>query len=150
MEPRITFEELPDGLYPLLRNIEGYLKKNISHQLSGLIKTRASQLNSCGYCLDMHHKDAIKAGETFQRLYLLPAWKESPVFNDAEKAALQLTDVLTKIDETEPEAIEEAYAVMTKHYSKQEIANIVLAICQINSWNRLTRTLGSVPGTYQN
>jgi AhpD family alkylhydroperoxidase len=150
MEPRITFDELPDGLYPLLRNIEAYLKKNISHPLIGLIKTRASQINSCGYCLDMHHKDAIKAGESFQRLYLLPAWKESPVFNDAEKAALQLTDALTNINETEPEVIEEAYDGMTKHYSKQEIANIMLAICQINSWNRIARTMGSVPGTYQN
>lgn len=148
MEPRINFAELPDGLYPLMKNIEVYLKKNISHPLIGLIKMRASQINGCGYCLDMHHKDATKAGETTQRLYLLPAWKESPVYSDEEKAVLNLTDTLTRISQKEPEDIEKAYQIMSKYYSKPEIANFVLAICQINSWNRIAITFGTVPGSY--
>lgn len=150
MEPRITFAETPKGLYELMQNIETYVKKSgIPHSLIGLIKNRASQINGCGYCLDMHHKDAIKAGETFQRLYLLPAWKESPCYSDAEKAVLNLTDTLTEIGQAKPEQIADAYSAMTAHYTKGEIANIVLAICQINSWNRIAITFGSVPGSYQ-
>jgi AhpD family alkylhydroperoxidase len=148
MEPRITFAELPDGLYPLMKNIEVYLKKTIPHPMIGLIKMRASQINGCGYCLDMHHKDATKAGETVQRLYLLPAWKESPVYTDEEKAVLNLTDTLTKIAQKEPEEIADAYSIMARHFSKEDIANFVLAICQINSWNRIAITFGTVPGSY--
>jgi AhpD family alkylhydroperoxidase len=148
MEPKITFAEVPDGFYPLMKNIEAYLKKTISHQMTHLIKIRASQINGCGYCLDMHHKDAIKAGETIQRLYLLPAWKESPVYSEEEKAVLNLTDTLTKISDKQPEEIDHAYAVMAKHFTKQEIANFILAICQINSWNRIAITFGTVPGSY--
>lgn len=148
MEPRITFAEFPEGLYPLMKNIEVYLKKTVPHPFIGLIKMRASQINGCGYCLDMHYKESTKAGETNQRLYLLPAWKESPVYTEQEKAVLNLTDILTKISEKEPEEIERAYDIMAKHFSKQEIANFVLAICQINSWNRLSITFGNVPGSY--
>lgn len=148
MEPRITFAELPEGFYPLMKNIEVYLKKNIPHPMIGLIKMRASQINGCGYCLDMHHKDATKAGETVQRLYLLPAWKESPVYTDEEKAVLNLTDTLTKISQKDPEEIADAFAIVARHFSKQEIADFVLAICQINSWNRIAITFGTVPGSY--
>ncbi len=147
--PRITFEELPDGLYPLMKSIEVYLKKTIPHPMIGLIKMRASQINGCGFCLDMHHKDAVAAGESVQRLYLLPAWKESPVYTDAEKAVLNLTDTLTKISQKDPDEIAEAYEMVEKYFSKQEIANFVLAICQINSWNRIAITFGTVPGSYR-
>lgn len=149
MEPRITFEEIPSGFYPLMQNIEAYLKKSISHSMLHLIKVRASQINGCGFCLDMHHKDAIKAGEDFQRLYLLPAWKESPVYTDAEKAVLNLTDTLTKISEADPDEIAGAYATVARHFTKQEVANIILAICQINSWNRIAISFGTVPGSYR-
>jgi AhpD family alkylhydroperoxidase len=148
MEPRISFAEFPDGFYPLMKNIEVYLKKAIPHPMIGLIKMRASQINGCGYCLDMHHKEATKAGETVQRLYLLPAWKESPVYTNEEKAVLNLTDTLTKIARKEPEEIADAYSIMARHFSKEEIANFVLAICQINSWNRISITFGNVPGSY--
>ena len=150
MEPRVTFQDVPKGWYELMRNIEDYLKKSGSpHSLIHLIKVRASQTNRCGYCLDMHHKDALKEGENIQRLCLLPAWKESPVYSDEEKAVLNLTDVLTTISDSEPEVIEEAYERVIKHYSKADVANIVMAICQINSWNRIAITFGSVPGSYK-
>lgn len=150
MEPRITLAETPKGLYELMQNIEIYLKKcGIPHSLIALIKVRASLINGCGYCLDMHHKDALKSGETFQRLYLLRAWKESPCYSDAEKAALNLTDTLTEISQTEPEEIADAYEKMRVHYTKEEIANIVLAISQINSWNRIAMLSGTVPGSYK-
>lgn len=150
MEPRITFYDTPKGLYELMQNIEVHLKKSgLPHDLLYLIKVRASQINGCGYCLDMHHKDAIKAGETFQRLYLLNAWKESPCYSDAEKAVLNLTDVLTTISVSKPEIIAEAYDRVALHFPKEQIANLVMAISQINSWNRITITFGTVPGTYK-
>jgi AhpD family alkylhydroperoxidase len=149
-EPRISFQEFPKGFYATMANTEKYLKDcGISHPLIELIKTRASQINGCGYCLDMHHKDALKAGETFDRLYLLPAWEEAPCYTSEEKAVLFLTDVLTQISHHNAEAIEKAYDGMANYYSKEEIANIVLAICQINSWNRIAITFGNVPGSYK-
>lgn len=146
---RITYGETPKGLYAAMLNTEKYLKDcGLPVSLIELIKTRASQINKCGYCLDMHHKDAIKAGETFQRLYLLPAWEESPCFTEEEKAVLNLTDTLTEISKQSAHQIEAAYEWVSHFYSKTEIANLVLAIAQINSWNRLSITFGNIPGSY--
>lgn len=147
---RIGMQEIPQGLYTAMLNTEEYIKMcGLPHSLIELIKVRASQINGCGYCLDMHHKDALKAGERFDRLYLLPAWQEAPCFTEEEKAALQLTEVLTEISSHAPESVEKAYERMATYYSKEEIANTVLAICQINAWNRLAITCGNVPGSYQ-
>jgi AhpD family alkylhydroperoxidase len=147
---RITYAETPKGLYAAMLNTEKYIKESgIPHALIELIKTRASQINRCGYCLDMHHKDALKAGETFDRLYLLPAWAEAPVYSEEEKATLNLTEVLTQIADHSPETIEAAYERIAKYFSKEEIANIVMAICQINAWNRIAITFGNIPGSYK-
>jgi len=146
---RISFQDIPNGLYAVMQNTEKYLKEcGLPHALIMLIKVRASQINKCGYCLDMHHRDAIKGGETFQRLYLLPAWEESPCFTDQEKAVLSLTDTLTHISKQSAHAIEKAYERTSQYYSKAEIANIVLAITQINAWNRISITFGNIPGSY--
>lgn len=145
---RISFQEVPKGLYEVMQNVEKYLKESgIDHRLTHLIKVRASQINGCGYCLDMHHKDAIKAGESFDRLYLLPAWEEAPCYTGEEKALLHFTETLTKISESD---VDEAFERMVKYYSKEQIANITLAICQINSWNRIAITFGNIPGSYKN
>ncbi|MBV6643444.1 MAG: carboxymuconolactone decarboxylase family protein [Cyclobacteriaceae bacterium] len=150
MNPRISYQESPQGLYKAMYAIENYLNgSGLTHTEIHLIKVRASQINGCGYCLDMHHKDALKAGETFDRLYLLPAWKESPCYTDEEKALLNLTDVLTRIADSTPEQVEQAYDRMAKYFDKEKIANTVLAICQINSWNRIAITFGNIPGSYQ-
>ncbi|MEP6737058.1 MAG: carboxymuconolactone decarboxylase family protein [Chryseolinea sp.] len=150
MEPRINFNDVPKGWYELMQDIETFVKKSgIDHSLINLIKIKASQTNRCGYCLDMHHKDALKEGETIQRMYLLPAWKESPVYSEKEKAVLNLTDVLTSIAHSEPEVVTDAYDKISKHFSKGEIATIVMAICQINSWNRIAIAFGAVPGSYK-
>jgi len=149
-EERISYQETPTGLYDVMLGIEKYLNESgISKTQIELIKTRASQINGCGYCLDMHHKDAIRAGESFERLYLLPAWEESPCYTKEEKAILNLTDVLTKLSDSSPQLIDQAYDRMAKHFSKDQIANIVLAVCQINSWNRIAITFGNIPGSYQ-
>jgi AhpD family alkylhydroperoxidase len=147
---RIGIEEIPPGLYAAMLNTEKYIRGcGLPHALIELIKVRASQINRCGYCLDMHHKDSLKAGETFDRLYLLPAWEEAPCYSLEEKAVLHLTEVLTEISKANANTIEEAYERMTGYYSKEQIANIVLAICQINAWNRIAITFGNVPGSYQ-
>lgn len=148
--PRISYEERPEGFYEAMFAIENYLTKcGLTKKEIHLIKVRASQINGCGYCLDMHHKEALKAGESFDRLYLLPAWEESPCYSEEEKAILNLTEVLTKISEALPERIEKAYERMTKYFQKEKIANVVLGICQINSWNRISITFGNIPGSYQ-
>jgi len=150
MEQRLTFKEVPKGWYDLMQNIEVYVKNSgLSHQLIHLVKIRASQINRCGHCLDMHHKDAIKEGETIQRLYSLPAWKETPFYSEPERAVLNLTEVLTPISDSQPEVIEDAFNKVAAHFSKPEIANIVMMINQINSWNRIAITFGIVPGSYQ-
>lgn len=147
---RISFQEIPKGLYAAMLNTEKYIKEcGLPYSLIHLIKIRASQINKCGYCLDMHHKDTIKAGETFQRLYLLPAWEESPCFTDEEKAVLHLTETLTEISKQTSRGIEEAYDRVSQYYSKDEIANLVLAITQINAWNRIAITFGNIPGSYK-
>ncbi len=147
---RISFAEVPKGLYSAMQNTEKYLREcGLPHSLVELVKIRASQINGCGFCLDMHHKDALKAGERFDRLYLLPAWEEAPCFSEEEKAALRLTETLTEISKKNPHAVEEAYDLAAQYYSKEDIANLVLLICQINSWNRIAISFGTVPGTYQ-
>lgn len=150
MEPRITYQDVPKGWYELMYNIETYVKNSgLPHKLLHLIKVRASQINHCGYCIDMHYKDALKEGETVQRLYLLSAWREAPVYSDAEKAVLNLTEVLTPISDSQPEVIAEAYERVAQYFSKAEVANIIMMINQINSWNRVAITFGSIPGTYK-
>ena len=150
MNPRINYQETPQGLYKAMFGIENYLNScGLTHTEIHLIKVRASQINGCGYCLDMHHKDALKAGETFDRLYLLPAWEESPCYTDEEKAMINLTEVLTKIADSTPQQVEKVYARMAEYFDKEKIANTVLAICQINSWNRIAISFGNIPGSYQ-
>lgn len=147
---RIGYAEAPQGLYAAMLNTEKYVRQSgISHQLLELIKVRASQINRCGYCLDMHHRDALKAGEKFDRLYLLPAWEESPCYSEEEKAVMNLTEVLTTISAHSAASIEAAYERMLPFFSKTEVANIVLAICQINSWNRIAISFGTIPGSYK-
>jgi AhpD family alkylhydroperoxidase len=149
ISPRIAYSEIPKGLYAAMLNTEKYIKEcGLPVLLIELIKTRASQINKCGYCLDMHHKDALKLGETFQRLYLLPAWEESPCFTEAEKAVLNLTDVVTEIARHSAHEVEDAYERVNEYFTKAEVANLVLAITQINAWNRIAITFGSIPGSY--
>jgi AhpD family alkylhydroperoxidase len=108
---------------------------------------RASQINGCAYCLDMHSKDARAAGETEQRLYTLDAWRETPFFTDRERAALAWTEALTLVSQTHvPDAV---FEEVRPHFSDEELANLSLAVVAINGWNRLMIAFRAVPGTYQ-
>ena len=103
--------------------------------LLNLVKLRASQINGCAFCLDMHSKDARKLGETEQRLYLLNAWRESPIYTPAERAALAWTEALTQIAETH--APDADYELLQKHFSAKEVADLTILIGMINLWNRV-------------
>jgi AhpD family alkylhydroperoxidase len=112
-----------------------------------LVKLRASQMNGCAYCIDMHTKDARANGETEQRLYGVTAWRETPFFSDRERAALEWTETVTAIGETH--APDSVYERVRQHFSDEELVNLTLGIVAINGWNRLAIAFRAVPGEYQ-
>jgi AhpD family alkylhydroperoxidase len=112
-----------------------------------LLKMRASQINGCAYCIDMHSKDARALGETEQRLYELDAWRETPFYTDRERAALAWTEALTLVSQTH--VPDEVYEEVRKQFNEKEIVDLTLAVAAINSWNRLAIALRAVPGHYR-
>ena len=112
-----------------------------------LIKLRASFSNGCAYCVDMHTKDALAAGETTQRLFGVSVWHETPFFTPAERAALAWTDALTHVSDGPPS--DEMFEDLSEHFSPEEIAHLTLAIVAINGWNRIALGLGAEVGSYQ-
>jgi len=148
MEPRIDVPKVaPDAIQAMLA-ISGYVHKSgLEESLANLVFLRASQLNGCAYCIDMHWKDLRAAGETEQRLYGLDAWRESPYYSDRERAALTWTEALTNIQEGR--VSDEVYEQVRKFFSEKELVNLSMAITVINSWNRLNIALRTVPGGYK-
>lgn len=136
----------PDGFQAML-GLEQYARNaSIEHSLLELVKTRASQLNGCAFCLDMHTKDARAAGETEQRLYALPAWEETPFYTERERAALAWTEAVTLVAESRvPDSV---YEQARQHFSEKELVDLTLAIVTINGWNRLAVSFRKTPGTY--
>ncbi|EIM25219.1 alkylhydroperoxidase AhpD family core domain protein [Microvirga lotononidis] len=131
----MPFEVAPGSLKPMVE-LEKILKNSgLEHSLIELVKTRASQINGCAFCLHMHTKDARAAGETEERLYLLNAWRESPLYNDRERAALAWTEALTLVAQTH--APDEDYEELSRHFTPAEQVNLTLLIGAINTWNRL-------------
>ena len=128
-----------------LFGIGAYLKKSsVETSLLELLCIRVSQINGCAYCIDMHHKDALAAGETGQRLYGLTAWRETPYYTARERAALALAEAVTHCDV--PDAV---YDEAKQHFSDQEIIDLTLAIATTNTWNRINVTFSVIPGTYR-
>jgi AhpD family alkylhydroperoxidase len=111
-----------------------------------LVKTRASQINGCAYCIDMHTKDARALGESEQRLYALPAWRETPFYTERERAALAWTETITLI--SQGHAPDEVFEQARTQFTEEELVNLTLAIIAINGWNRLAIAFREVPGTY--
>ncbi|MFC4098499.1 carboxymuconolactone decarboxylase family protein [Paenibacillus xanthanilyticus] len=116
---------------------------SLDKTLIELIKLRASQLNGCAFCLDMHAKDARANGETEQRLYTLSAWRETPFFSPREQAALALTEAVTRIGDRH--VPEEVYAEAARHFEPAELSDVLMAIIAINAWNRIAITTGMMP-----
>lgn len=148
MEPRINYwQAAPQGL-AALRGLQAYVEGcGLEHSLLELVKTRASQLNGCAYCIDMHTKDARAAGESEQRLYALCAWRETPFFSERERAALAWTEALTRIAENDVD--DPLYAELQRHFSEKEIVDLTLAVIAINGWNRLALPFRTPAGSYQ-
>jgi len=137
----------PDG-FKALADLQRYVESSgLEHALLELVKMRASQINGCAYCLDMHSKDARAAGETEQRLYVLSAWRETHFYTDRERAALAWTEALTQI--SGGDVSDELYKQARQQFSEKELTDLSLAIVAINSWNRLAIAFRSTVGTYQ-
>jgi AhpD family alkylhydroperoxidase len=129
------------GLEVPLRN------SGLEPALRELVKTRASQINGCAYCIDMHTKDARAHGETEQRLYALNAWRETPFYTDRERAALEWTEQLTLI--ADGGVPDDLFARMKEHFGDAELVHLTLAVVQINGWNRLAIAVRAPAGTYE-
>jgi AhpD family alkylhydroperoxidase len=144
---RITFKDA-QGVYNALKQGQNYVDNcGLDIKLLELIRLRVSQINSCAYCLDMHYKEAIHAGETPLRIISVSAWRETPYYTPQERAVLAFAETLTHM--TAEENSDSIHDELSKYFSKEEIANITMAIVQINSWNRLVRSFGPVPGNYK-
>ena len=148
MEARLDYTKASPEAYKAMLQMEGVVRRSgIDPKLLELIKIRASQLNGCAYCIDMHTKDARFKGETEQRIYSLDAWRETPFYTEKERAALAWTEAITNIQTGHaPDAV---YQQLSRNFSEEERVNLTLAITTINAWNRIAIGLRSVPGTYQ-
>lgn len=145
---RLNYSKIaPEGLEGLLQ-IEKYVANSgLDRTIFELIKIRASQINGCAYCLDMHTKDARAAGETEQRLYLLSSWRETPFYSEKERAALEWTEALTIISENE--VSDSLYQKVAGHFKEKELMALTMAIVAINGWNRLAIAFRTQVGTYK-
>ena len=148
MSTRIDVNHVAPGAFRAMFGLEKYVREcGLEASLLDLVKMRASQINGCGYCLDMHSKDARAGGETEQRLYVLPAWREAPFYTDRERAALAWTESMTLV--SEDQIPDEVYAEARQHFSEEELVNLSLAIVAINGWNRLSIGFRAEVGSYQ-
>lgn len=148
MEHRLRYGAVaPEGVQALL-GIEAYVRRSgLEPGLLHLVKTRASQINRCAYCIDMHTRDARAGGELEQRLYALSAWRETPFFTERERAALAWTESITLISHgSVPDAL---YDEARRHFSDKELVDLTLGLIAINGWNRLAIAFRTEPGTYQ-
>jgi AhpD family alkylhydroperoxidase len=148
MQSRIDATKVAPGAYQAMAGLEAYVRKSrLEPSLLELVKVRASLINGCAYCIDMHTKDARARGETEQRLYATAAWRETPFFTDRERAALAWTEAITLINKDH--APDSVYEEVRQHFSEEELVNLTLAIVAINGWNRLAIGFRAVPGEYQ-
>jgi AhpD family alkylhydroperoxidase len=149
VEPRIDYRSTvsKEALHALYGLEQAIRKSGLETKLLELVRMRASQINGCAYCLDMHSKDARAEGETEQRLYGLNAWREAPYYNDRERAALEWTEAVTLV--SRDQVPDEVYEKTRQHFTEAELANLTLAVASINSWNRIAISFRAVPGSYE-
>ncbi|MGH9681549.1 MAG: carboxymuconolactone decarboxylase family protein [Candidatus Acidiferrales bacterium] len=147
MQPRIEYREYAQDALKAMLGLEKYIAESgLEPALINLIKLRASQINGCAYCIDMHSLDARALGETEQRLYELDAWRETPFYSDRERAALEWTEAVTRVSETH--VPDEIYERVRKIFGEKEIVDLTIAVATINMWNRLAISTRAVPGRY--
>jgi AhpD family alkylhydroperoxidase len=148
MNPRVDITKwLNSGVGRAMLHLSSEVEAKLERSLFELVKIRASQVNGCAYCIDMHTKDARLAGETEQRLYALSAWRETPFFTDRERAALEWTEAVTRVAETHvPDEIHERVSM---HFDEAELVALTFAVVVINGWNRLAVSFRPPVGSYQ-
>jgi AhpD family alkylhydroperoxidase len=148
MQARMEYGQNSIGVVNAMLGLGKYLHQcGLEQSLMDLVCLRASQINGCAYCLDMHWKDLKAGGENDQRLYSLDAWRETPYYSERERAALAWTEAVTKI--AEGRVSDEVYEEVRPHFTEKELADLTLAVVAINGWNRLNIAFRTVPGTYQ-
>ncbi len=147
MQQRLSYSEVaPEGT-EILRKLESYIRKSgLEADLLELVRLRASQLNGCAFCIDMHTKDARTHGESEQRLYAVSAWHEAPFYSERERAALAWTEAVTQI--SADHVPDEAYNQARQHFTEKELVDLTLAVIAINSWNRLAISFRTPAGSY--
>ena len=148
MTPRSDYRQFSQPALQAMLALEQYLAGcGFDHKFMHLLKLRASQINGCAYCIDMHSIDARAAGETEQRLYALDAWRETPFFDDRERAALAWIEAVTLVSQSHvPDAV---YDEARKHFSEKEIVDLTYLASTINAWNRIAISTRAVPGRYK-
>jgi AhpD family alkylhydroperoxidase len=148
MEERLDFKKISPDTYKAMLSLEKAVNASgIEASLLELVRLRASQINGCAQCIDMHAKNLRVQGENEQRLYLLGAWREAPFYTERERAALAWTEAVTLIADSHGPG--EVYEEVRKHFSDVQLVNLTLAIVAINGWNRLNIAFRTVPGTYR-
>ncbi len=148
MQPRLDYTKVSPGAVKAMSELERFVRQSgLEKPLLELVKMRASQINGCAFCLDMHSKDARAGGETEQRLYGLSAWREAPYYTDRERAALEWTESLTEV--AKDHVPDQVFESVRKHFSAQELTSLTLAVVAINGWNRIAIAFRVEPGTYQ-
>ena len=148
MERRFDYRQFSPEPLQAMMALENYIAScGLDHKFVHLLKLRASQINGCAFCIDMHSIDARAEGETEQRLYALDAWRETPFFTGRERAALAWIEAITLVSQTHvPDAV---YEEVRKHFSEKEIFDLTLVATTINAWNRLAISARTPPGTYK-
>jgi AhpD family alkylhydroperoxidase len=148
MQPRLDYANVAPGALKAMYAVERYVREcGLEPLLLELVKLRASQINGCAYCVDMHTKDARAHGETEQRLYAVVVWREAPFFTERERAALAWTEAVTLV--SQEHVPDDVFETARKQFSDKELVDLTMAVIAINGWNRLAIGFRAVAGTYQ-
>ena len=148
MKKRIDFSRVGHGAYRAMAALEQHVRASgLEQSLLELVKLRASYINGCAYCVDMHSKDARAEGETEQRIYAVPVWRETPFYTPRERAALEWAETVTNISQRG--VPDDVFESVSAHFSEEELVELTLAVIVINGWNRLAISFASEPGSYQ-
>jgi len=148
MRPRIDYAQAAPGVATAMSALEAYVHQTgLERPLLELVKLRASLINGCAYCVDMHTKVARSFGETEQRLYAVSVWREAPYYSQRERAALAWTEAVTLI--SSDQVPDDVYELARQHFTDKELVDLTLAVVAINGWNRLAVAFRRVPGTFQ-
>lgn len=148
MQPRIDFTKVAPEAVAAMAKVERYVRgSSLEPALLELVKLRASVINGCAYCVDMHTKDARAQGESEQRLYAVSVWREAPFFTERERAALAWTDAVTQV--SAGQVADDVYQLTREQFNERELVDLTMAVVAINGWNRLAIAFRTVAGTYE-